>query len=351
MKKLILILFILAFVTSCQDKTAYKVVGKTNGLANGTKVYLCEDLYRKIIVDSTTIKDNQFIFEGKLDKPTMRNLRIEGLGLKQEDVAEGVDINNIASISTLFVIDPDKTIDITVYDNDNGYFKTTGSPLTTKHANFWSTLSQRETSDSESVINMMIENKDNAIGIFYFTYGLDFIWPSTESLKKLYPLFSDRRGESINFDKNLDYIKDVDNYAAIGSKYTDFKGTNLTGQEVALSGYIGKKDIILLHFWSWIREGARNTPHLLDVYAKYKDKDFEIVEIWLDSDIKFWEEYANKNNIKWPQIGNTESINHIIKTYALFDVPFTLLIDKDGTIIDRNIPNDELDAKLSMLLK
>ena len=48
---------------------------------------------------------------------------------------------------------------------------------------------------------------------------------------------------------------------------------------------------------------------------------------------------------------NKKSILDIIKAYALFDEPYTILIDKDGTIIDRNIPNTELDAKLNKLLK
>lgn len=350
MKKLILILSILAFVTSCQDKTSYKVVGKTNGLADGTKVYLCEDLFRKIIADSTTIKDNQFIFEGKLDKPVMCNLRIEGLSLKQEDVAEGVDINDMASVSTLFVLEPNTTIEI-ITIGDEGYFTVKGSTLTTKHINFWYTFPQRETSDSESVINMIIENKDNAIGIFYFSNIIEFLSPDSKTLKDLYPLFSDRRGENKKLDETLGYIEDIDSYIAIGTKYTDFKGKNLLEQEIAISDYVGKKDFVLLHFWSWIKNGMEDISYLSDAYIKYKDKNFEIIDISLEDNTKSWEEYINENNINWPHLNNKKSILDMIKAYALFDEPYTILIDKDGTIIDRNIPNTELDARLSKLLK
>lgn len=342
MKKLILILSILAIVTSCQDKTTYKVVGKTRDLADGTKVYLCEDLLRKIIADSTTIKDNQFIFEGKLDKPVMRNLKIEGLGVNKE---------GIAYISTLFVVEPNKTVDIKVYDNDNGYFTTLGSPLTTKHANFWGSLSVTGSPDSHSVIEMMKENKDNAIGIFYFTNIIEFLSPDSKTLKDLYPLFSDKQGENRKLDEILDYIKDIDNHAAIGTKYIDIKGKTLDGQEIAISDYVGKKDFVLLHFWSWIKNGREDISYLSDAYIKYKDKNFEIIDISLEDNTKDWEEYINENNINWPHLNNKKSIFDMIKAYALFEEPYTILIDKNGTIIDRNIPNTELDAKLSKLLK
>lgn len=350
MKKLILILSILAFITSCQDKTTYRVVGKTNNLTDGTKVYLCEDLFRKIIADSTTIKDNQFIFEGKLDKPVMRNLKIEGLGLKQEDVAEGVDINDMASVSTLFVLEPNTTTEI-ITIGDEGYFAVKGSPLTTKHAIFWGSMGITRAPDSYSVIEMMKENKDNAIGIFYFSNIIEFISPDSKTLKDLYPLFSDKRGENKKLDETLGYIKDIDSYIAIGTKYTDFKGKNLMGQEIAISDYVGKKNVVLLHFWSWIKNGMEDISYLSDIYTKYRDKNFEIIDISLEPNTKSWEEYINDNNIKWSHINNKKSMLDIIKAYALFDEPYTILIDKNGTIIDRNIPNTELDAKLGKLLK
>ncbi|MDR2954898.1 MAG: AhpC/TSA family protein [Prevotella sp.] len=353
MKKIFLILSILftaVFVVSCQDKTTYIVKGKVNNVADGTKVYLYDDLYRKNIVDSATIKDNKFAFEGKLEKPVMRNLKVEGTGLKQEDIAEGMDVDDIAYISTLFVLESGKTINLLV--DNKGYFTTRGSSLTQKHVTFWSELSATGAPDSDGIVNMIKENKDDAIGLFYFSNIIEFVWPDSKTLKELYPLFSDKYRENKNLDEVLDYIANLDNMAPVGTKYIDIQAKTPDRQNIALSDYVGKKDVVLLHFFKWSGlVSDKDYTYLRNAYAKYKDKGFEIVGIWLDPDKETWKEILEEDSLTWPQMQDTKQINQIIKTYALFDEPRTILIDKEGTIVDREIPRNELDVRLSKLLK
>jgi len=352
MKKILFILSVVVFAISCQDKSTYTLKGKVEGVADGTKVYLSEDLFRSVIIDSTTIKNNHFVFERKLGKAVMRNLKVEGIGLKLEEVAEGVNADYIASISSLVILEPGKTVELTL-DNEGRIIEEKGSSLMKKHRDFWGGMAlDREESDTEYMVNMVKENKDNAIGSFYFSNIIEFANPDSKTLKELYPFFSDKKGENQKVDETLDYIKNIDNYAAIGSKYTDFKAKTPDGQDIALSDYVGKKKGVLLHFFQWSGWAVdKDYTYLKDAYAKYKDKDFEIVGIWLDPNIKTWKEIIDKDNMTWPQMSDASLIIPFIKTYALFDEPRTILIDKDGTIVAREIPRAELDAKLETLLK
>jgi len=351
MKKILLILSIFAFLISCQDNTTYTLKGKLKDVADGTKVYLCEDLYRMKIVDSTTIKDNQFVFEGKLDKSKMYNLKVEGLGPKQEEVANGIDVNKIAHISTLIILEPGKTLELTI-DDKGHYIEAKGSALLENHTAFWSNIGTVSAPDSEYLLDMIKENKDNAMGMFYFANLPELFDADSKTLKELYPVFSDKRGEDKRVDEMLDYIKNMDNIAAVGTKYTDFEAKTPDGQDIALSDYVGKKKFVLLHFYKWSGlVSDKDYTYLKDAYAKYKDKDFEIIGIWLDSDKETWKEVMAKDSLIWPQMSNVNSIIDFIKTYRLFDEPCTILIDKDGTIIAREIPRAELDAKLNVILK
>ena len=204
MRTILLILSIVACLSSCQDKTTYILKGKVNGVADGTKVYLYEDLTRSMITDSTTVKDNQFVFEGKLEKPIMRTLKVEGLGLTQEELGEDMDLSDIAYISSLIALEPGKTIELLTINDKGYYIKYRGSSLMKKHATFWGNLSESGSPDSDGVVNMIKENKDNALGMFYFANLIEFVSPDSKTMKELYSLFSDKHGEDRKVDEVLD---------------------------------------------------------------------------------------------------------------------------------------------------
>lgn len=205
MRKVLFLLSVIIFSASCQDKTVYTLKGRVEGIANGTKIYLCEDLYRTVIIDSTMIKDGQFAFNEKLEKPVVRTLKVSGSSIKQKDV------NNIASVSSLVVMEPEKTTEVTI--NAKGFIlEHKGSPLMEKNIDFWARLGQSEAPDSELLINMIKENKDNALGMFYFANITALINSNSEKLKELYPLFSDKRGQDEKVDTMLEYIVRMSDY-------------------------------------------------------------------------------------------------------------------------------------------
>ena len=63
--------------------------------------------------------------------------------------------------------------------------------------------------------------------------------------------------------------------------------------------------VSLVDFWaSWCGPCRREMPNLVETYAKYKGKNFEIVGVSLDQDGAAWKEAIKKMNMTWPQMSD-----------------------------------------------
>ena len=140
---------------------------------------------------------------------------------------------------------------------------------------------------------------------------------------------------------------------AVGQKFTDFEMLTPEGKAVKLSDYAGKGKVVLVDFWaSWCGPCRREMPNLVEAYAKYKNKNFEIVGVSLDQSGEAWKEAIGKLNITWPQMSDLKYWNcEGAKLYAISSIPHIVLIDGEGTIIARGLHGDELQQKLAEIIK
>ena len=113
------------------------------------------------------------------------------------------------------------------------------------------------------------------------------------------------------------------------------------------------KGEVLLDFWaSWCGPCRREMPNLVEAYAKYKNKNFEIVGVSLDQSADSWKEAIKKLNITWPQMSDLKYWNcEGAQLYAVSSIPHTVLIDGEGTIIARGLHGEGLQEKLAEVLK
>ena len=96
----------------------------------------------------------------------------------------------------------------------------------------------------------------------------------------------------------------------------------------------------------------REMPNLVEAYAKYKNKNFEIVGVSLDQSADAWKEAIKKLNITWPQMSDLKYWNcEGAQLYAVSSIPHTVLIDGEGTILARGLHGDELQEKIAEAVK
>jgi peroxiredoxin len=87
-------------------------------------------------------------------------------------------------------------------------------------------------------------------------------------------------------------------------------------------------------------------------YNAYKDKGFGIVGVSLDNNVDKWKDAITNLNITWPQMSDLKGWeNEAAKLYGVNSIPATVLVNREGIIVARNLRGEAIAEKLTELLK
>jgi len=147
------------------------------------------------------------------------------------------------------------------------------------------------------------------------------------------------------------------------AKLTAFAASKMDMQGKPVDFNALKGHYVLLDFWgSWCRPCRASHPHLKELYAKYKDKGFEIVGIATEHAktkeecIKLWTNAVSEDGLTWLQVLNNENAAKFdaVKEYNVTAFPTKILLDKDGNVIGRYVGNgsggEAFTSRLEQLL-
>jgi thiol-disulfide isomerase/thioredoxin len=120
-----------------------------------------------------------------------------------------------------------------------------------------------------------------------------------------------------------------------------------TGVVYRLSSLKGK--VVLIDFWaSWCAPCRVELPNVVKNYKKYHDQGFEVFSVSLDSDKNAWIAAIAKDKLTWPyhvsDLRQWQSA--VVPLYRIREIPKTILLDREGRIIDRDLKGEALSAKL-----
>ena len=125
---------------------------------------------------------------------------------------------------------------------------------------------------------------------------------------------------------------------------------NLQDQPQTLEAYKGKVSVV--YFWAtWCAPCQLETPKLVKLYERFKDKDVVVIGIALDNADKV-RAFTKKMGVDYPTVyGGTTAIQ-IGRDLGndLGAVPFTVILDKSGKIVE-TIKGDTPDGKLESILQ
>ena len=116
----------------------------------------------------------------------------------------------------------------------------------------------------------------------------------------------------------------------------DFELNILDSDSIAtlkLSDFNGS--VVLLNFWAtWCGPCIVEIPEFNDLYAKYKDRGFEILGVSVSDTKKQLDNFQKKFDVDYKILYSTpEIMNDINRNYGVNSVPLSYLINREGYVV------------------
>jgi len=155
------------------------------------------------------------------------------------------------------------------------------------------------------------------------------------------------KGQNIMLDNFIEQqITQLKSSTEVGDEAPDFSAATPNGGKLNLKSLRGK--VVLIDFWaSWCGPCRRENPFVVGVYNKYKSKGFDVLGVSLDTDGQKWKDAIAKDELAWNHISDLGGWSSApAKLYKVTGIPHTILLDKNGVIIAKNLRGAALEQKL-----
>ncbi len=340
MKKILLLALLTLFILNTNAQNELLITGKIINNQGFKMVYL-EDIIKQTDLDSATIDESgNFNFKSNIEKSDFYKLRFS-----QE-------------YYLLLVLNPGEKIEVEA-DLANMYEpKINGSKNSELVYSTFSKMKEFDEKQKQLVDQIEKEKKDylrtfilnnlNSLSSLFFIESLsldddkEIYQKLDESLYKQYP--------NNYMVKNLhEKVKSV-SLLAIGTEAPEIDLPGVDGKNIKLSSLRGK--YVLIDFWAaWCGPCRRESPNMVEVYKKYNKKGFEIYSVSLDKSKDAWMAAIEKDKLgAWTHVSDLKYWNSVAaKDYGVDGIPFTVLLDKEGKILEKGLRGDKLKEKLAEL--
>ncbi len=378
---IILASLIILIFTGCDRPKKFEITGKITN-AEGRKLYLEELMVANMRpVDSVKIgKNGDFTFRAHTGMPTFYllklsennfitllidsaeviNINADALNFARQYDIEGSPgsilvqqlnekLNNtkqrLDSISSLYTLYADRPDYIELKQQlDQAYEKTVQDQVD------YSTNFVSEHPFSMASVLALYQKFDNENYVVRDLHALrvaasalNSFYPNSEHVKALYQ----NTLQLIAQERNMHLRQLIDE---AGADIPEIVLPDKEGNPIALSSLQGK--VILIHFWSALNPDSRIlNPVLVEAYAKYRQRGFEIYQVSVDKDREDWLEAIQKDKLTWINVGDMDGSIQAVMNYNIQAVPYNYLIGRDGSIVAQNLKGPALDKALSEIFK
>lgn len=364
-KQLLLAISTLAFGFITQQVSAQTGYTVTGNISNYEEpfIYLARPVADSFRIDSAAIINGKFTFKGSIGEPSRASLmnkeRSKGYSIYLEnsnihvngnfDSSNSIKITGSAtqkdaddlSAATAVIGQKEEAL-YTKYqqaqqDNDTAQQK--------KYEAQFDSLDKANTALTKQFVKDHPNSFLNLSLLPTLAYSMEY-----PELNTLFSALGDKVKNSTKGKKFAEHLAVLEKVQE-GKPAINFTQNDTTGKPISLSDFKGK--YVLVDFWaSWCGPCRAENPNVVKAYNKYKDKNFAILGVSLDANADKWKAAIEKDGLTWTEVSDLQYWkNAAAAQYGVQAIPANFLIDPNGTIIGHNLRGEDLDNKLTEILK
>jgi len=136
-------------------------------------------------------------------------------------------------------------------------------------------------------------------------------------------------------------------------RINNFNMDTLGGDWIQLYSELKKNKITIIDFWaSWCQPCRAEMPAMVKLYNDFKGKGLGIVGISLDTEHDAWEKAVKELGMTWTQMSDLKGWDNMAaKTCHVTAIPFTMVVDAEGNILEQGLRAEQLREYLGKTLK
>ncbi|MGV9003578.1 redoxin domain-containing protein [Flavobacterium sp.] len=384
MKKIALFLAVALVAISCKNKEEYTISGSIDGMKSGT-VYLeklSENGMSTIAVDTVKVLDGKFEIKGKALEPSIHFIQIDKLEGKVLFILENGDIDITVDKDSVFKSKMGGT-----YSNDEFYTfneqlaklqkKSQGKIVKFQQENMAKMTEAQKNNDT--IVMNSLRNEIKALRSE--STGFMNSYPKTHpksfiSILLLENMLNNPDIKITDVEKTFNSLEESLKKSTAGKKVTEtiaslkkqeaalktpspasasgvapnFEGKSPDGKTISLKESMGK--VTIIDFWaSWCNPCRQENPSVVAMYNELHSKGLNIIGVSLDENLDKWKKAIDDDKITWNQVSNLKGWKDPIAVqYNITQIPATIILDANGTIVAKDLRGEELKAKIKELL-
>ena len=325
-------LFILLLATICagtaysQGYTIRGSVGKTHLKRVFLQLYSAKD---SVVKYQTRIEpDGTFVFKGSLPEPRLAEIRLAS-----------------TSRGFFFYLE-NNPITLKVDPNDIDNTRINGSYSNSQYRYILEDCTLKQDSVNECLAEYIRQNPESIFGPHILATQPCFALLTPRELAGYVSKFTGAATRTYYYRYLQTKVRQLSR-VSVGQKLPDFVLPDTSSKDMTCYENIGNNKYLVINIWSSKNLSENDKSTLRSVHHKYKNKGVGFFSVSFDVHRDTWIRTIEESHFSWKHASDLLGWESVIaNTLCIPYIPCNIIIDSEGTIIARDVPNARLADEL-----